>query len=72
MLPYGFLLEDNNSMNSVPVKLVLLPYGFLLEDNLIEFVNDSSLVLLPYGFLLEDNHTVHLECHWKEGDGYES
>ena len=34
LLPYGFLLEDNQKGRLFIYDLVLLPYGFLLEDNL--------------------------------------
>ena len=59
-------------MGVVSETYVLLPYGFLLEDNKSSTSQQKEVVLLPYGFLLEDNHAVHLKCHWKEGDGYES
>ena len=34
LLPYGFLLEDNQGFKGWRFAPVLLPYGFLLEDNL--------------------------------------
>ena len=33
LLPYGFLLEDNEIEATEIDPNVLLPYGFLLEDN---------------------------------------
>ena len=33
LLPYGFLLEDNQEAKFAESEFVLLPYGFLLEDN---------------------------------------
>ena len=58
LLPYGFLLEDNEEGKNEQTEVVLLPYGFLLEDNASNNLVIRYYVLLPYGFLLEDN----LEC----------
>ena len=55
LLPYGFLLEDNDEYSKLKPRHVLLPYGFLLEDNFDTFYYLLQFVLLPYGFLLEDN-----------------
>ena len=57
LLPYEFLLEQNEVANVCRITTVLLPYEFLLEQNLSEVRKISQRVLLPYEFLLEQNGT---------------
>ena len=55
LLPYEFLLEQNNVDGVVKHTKVLLPYEFLLEQNHRINANGLAIVLLPYEFLLEQN-----------------
>ena len=55
LLPYEFLLEQNQILLMGMVNSVLLPYEFLLEQNCGELNSKGYNVLLPYEFLLEQN-----------------
>ena len=58
LLPYEFLLEQNDDTTYNTSNYVLLPYEFLLEQNCGMPEQMLNSVLLPYEFLLEQNMEV--------------